>query len=331
VEKTIQTAQGNIRRLDTGKDLSEAADLIQMCFQPYLDEDGYMYLDQIRRAARNPWLVRWTRVAGEMVSYPLNGYIWEEDGKIVGNLSLIPFIWQQKWIYLIANVAVHPDYRQRGIASKLTERALLHLRSHSIDTVWLHVRQDNQIARHLYERLDFKAQCTRDTWLNKTDPSDLPIQPDVVVTRRLKKDWDRQLIWLNETYPPEVAWNLGFDQKRFAPGWFASLNLLFKGQRMAHWSASLNHHLLGVASWEPSFQIADTLWLALEPGSEVESIPALLRQVRSKIPRKRPLVVNFPAERARDAFRSAGFELLNTLVWMQIHLDISKNAGHLTL
>ena len=100
---------------------------------------------------------------------------------------------------------------------------------------------------------------------------------------------------------------------------------------MAHWSASLNHHLLGVASWEPSFQIADTLWLALEPGSEVESIPALLRQVRSKIPRKRPLVVNFPAERARDAFRSAGFELLNTLVWMQIHLDISKNAGHLTL
>jgi ribosomal protein S18 acetylase RimI-like enzyme len=331
VENTNQAAQKNIRRLDTSKDLAQAADLIQMCFEPYLDEDGYKYLRQIRQADRNPWLVRWTRVAGEMVSYPLNGYVWEEDGKIVGNLSLIPFLWQQKWIYLIANVAVHPDYRQMGIARKLTERSLQHLRSHSIDTVWLHVRQDNEIARHLYETLNFQDRCTRDTWQNKEIPEDLPIRPEVVVSRRQKKDWEQQLQWLNDTYPPEVAWNLGFERKRFAPGWVASLGLLFKGQRMAHWSANRNHHLLGAASWEPSFQLSDTLWLALEPGSEQASLPALLKQVRTKIHCNRPLIVNFPAGRGREAFRAAGFELLNTLVWMQIHLDISKTAGHLTL
>jgi ribosomal-protein-alanine N-acetyltransferase len=331
VEKTYKITQANIRRLNTGKDLAQAADLIQMCFEPYLDEDGYQYLQQIRRAARNPWLVRWTRVSGEMVSYPLNGYVWEEDGKIVGNLSLIPFLWQQKWIYLIANVAVHPDYRQRGIARKLTERALQHLRSRSIDTVWLHVRQDNEIARHLYETLNFQDRCTRDTWQNKEIPLDLHFQRGIVTSRRQKKDWDTQRQWLNDAYPPEVAWNLGFEKKRFAPGWFASLNLLFKGQRMVHWSAHRKQHLLGVASWEPSFQLADKLWVALEPGSEDQALPALIKQVRSRISGSRPLVVNFPAGRGREAFRMAGFELLNTLVWMQIHLDFSKTAGHLTL
>ena len=119
--------QLGIRPLNTRKDLLPVADLIEVCFGSQLDPDGISYLKQIRRAAKDPGQIRWTHAAGEYVSYPLNGYIFEIDGVIVGNLSLIPFYWKRQWIYLIANVAVHPDFRRRGIARELTQKALDHL------------------------------------------------------------------------------------------------------------------------------------------------------------------------------------------------------------
>ena len=44
----------------------------------------------------------------EIASLPLTGYVWEQDGRIVGNASLIPFRDNGKRIFLIANVATHP-------------------------------------------------------------------------------------------------------------------------------------------------------------------------------------------------------------------------------
>ena len=80
-----------IRRLDTRKDLLPAADLIEMCFAEFIDQDGKKYLEQIRRAAKNKSYIRWMKVTGERISYPLSGFVWEEDDQIAGNLSLIPF------------------------------------------------------------------------------------------------------------------------------------------------------------------------------------------------------------------------------------------------
>ena len=100
-----------IRRLDVHRDLSEAADLIEMCFGSQMDPDGHTYLRNIRRAARNNDHLRWLPGPAEQATYPLFGYVWEENHKIIGNISLIPVLFKGSWRYLIANVAVHPDYR----------------------------------------------------------------------------------------------------------------------------------------------------------------------------------------------------------------------------
>ena len=61
---------------------------------------------------------------------PPAGLVWKEDSpdgggrRLVGNLSLIPIGLQGKRGYLIANVAVHPDFRGRGIGRELTTTAL---------------------------------------------------------------------------------------------------------------------------------------------------------------------------------------------------------------
>ena len=102
----------NLRPLEIRRDLRAVADLVELCFAETLDADGRRYIHQIRAAAENP------RTLGlvSRVSSSLSGYVWEENGRIVGNLSLLPVVAMKRQSYLIANVVVHPDYRRRGIA-----------------------------------------------------------------------------------------------------------------------------------------------------------------------------------------------------------------------
>ncbi len=310
-----------IRQLDTRKDFLQVADLIEICFEPYLDPDGQLYLQQIRHAAESAHLVRWSYAAGELVSYPLNGFVYEMDGKIVGNLSLIPVYWKKSWIYLVANVAVLPQYRQQGIARKLTEHALEHVKKLSVSSVWLHVREDNQIARHLYEEFGFVERSRRDTWVSREPfPEDPPPDKHVEITRRNPSDWHKQTLWLDEIYPPEVKWHLSFDTSRYKPSFFTALLSFLEGKKIKHWAARQANQLLATVTWEPSFTHADVLFLATDPNKEQISIPALLTFVKHNQSPYRPLTINYPAGRARDAFTRSGFDLLNTLVWMEITL-----------
>src|SRR5512139_1351996 len=115
-------------------------------------------------AARNPGYMRWASAVADHASIPLSGFVWEEDGRLVGNLSLIPFLNQGRQYYLIANVAVDPNNRRRGIARALTEAAIEQVRNRGVGAVWLHVREDNIPAYNLYTSLGFVEKACRTTW-----------------------------------------------------------------------------------------------------------------------------------------------------------------------
>src|SRR5215210_7109726 len=100
-------------------------------------------LSDMRRASRDDSFLRWASRMTETASMPMMGYVWEQDGRIVGNASLIPFRDRGKRIYLIANVATHPDFRRRGIGKALTERVMKQARDKKASAIWLHVRDDN--------------------------------------------------------------------------------------------------------------------------------------------------------------------------------------------
>src|SRR6185436_15007807 len=132
-----------IRPLNVLRDLPAVADLIELCFSSTMDNDGQRYLSDMRRASHDDSFLNWAAHMTETASIPLMGYIWEQDGRIIGNASLIPFRDRGKRVYLIANVATHPDYRRRGIGRALTERSMKQARDRNAVAVWLHVRDDN--------------------------------------------------------------------------------------------------------------------------------------------------------------------------------------------
>lgn len=309
-----------LRPLDVRRDLMDVADLIELAFASHMDADGRDYVRYIRRVAQNTSLIRWIPGAAERVSTPLHGYVWEEDGKVVGNLTLIPFLNRGRWIYMIANVAVHPDYRQRGIGRELTQRALEHVREHQVSEAWLQVRDDNPVAIHLYEALGFVERTRRSTWQfeNADDRLPPPHDPRVEITRRQNADWPWQARWLEGTYPPEVSWNLSFDWRRLRPGLLRAVMAWMNGERFEHWAARINHQLIGTATWEPGRALTDFLWLGVDPQHEEAAVQALLAYGQTQARPRRFLMVNYPAGRAEWAFTRAGFSLCNTLLWMSM-------------
>jgi len=312
----------HIRKINVRKDLLEIADLIEICFAATLDEDGREYLRQLRWTSRDLTALAWLQGAAERIASPLYGFVWEEDGRIVGNLSLIPLNQRGKLIYLIANVAVHPNYRRRGIGNELTRTALEHLRQRGIEMAWLQVRDDNPVAYHLYRTLGFIERARRTTWQISGLAAASPRHVEgVTVHARKNKDWEKQAAWLKEIYPPEVAWNLPLSPSRLSPGLASKVMRWMRGEMQDHWSAVKNGETIGVLSWEPMRSAYDALWLASDPRYEEEAILALLPHACSMLThRRRGLSVNYPAGRAGDAFLRAGFAHHQTLIWMSIPL-----------
>lgn len=306
-----------IRLLDPHRDLAAAADLIELCFASTLDPDGREYLRQIRRAAADPGLVRWIPGSLERVSLPLFGYVWEEERRIVGNLSLIPIFRDGRWIYMIANVAVHPDFRRRGIGRALTLKAIEHVRHHRAQHCWLQVRDDNPSAIDLYREVGFIERSRRTTWICST-PTDLHDRPGIAVTARRRGDWPLQTAWLNRTYPPDVTWNLTIDPRRYNPFGLHRLLAWLNGEPQRHWVARLAGRPVGFASWEPVRSYADLVWVAADPQCEESALLALLSHARlDLLDRRRPTSINYPAGQAVQAFESCNFHPFNTLIWME--------------
>jgi ribosomal protein S18 acetylase RimI-like enzyme len=148
-----QSTQSSVRPLNAFRDLPAVADLIEICFASTLDGDGRRYVREMRSAGQTGTVQRWASRLNQTASLPLTGYVWDESGRIVGNASLLPFRSDSAHIYLLANVAVHPDFRGRGIARALTEKALFHAGEKGADSVWLTVRADNEAAIQLYSVL----------------------------------------------------------------------------------------------------------------------------------------------------------------------------------
>src|SRR5690242_21297419 len=92
-----------LRPLSIFRDLPAVADLIELCFSSTMDTEGKRYIQDMRRAGSDNAFLKWANQAAESTSLPLTGYVWDENGRIVGNVSLVPFRQRRQKIYLIAN------------------------------------------------------------------------------------------------------------------------------------------------------------------------------------------------------------------------------------
>jgi ribosomal protein S18 acetylase RimI-like enzyme len=313
-----EVAKGHLRPFDHNRDLLGVADLVEVSFDDSIDVDGQRYLRQMREAAQNPNFLRWANAVVEQASLPLSGFVWEEDGHLVGNLSLIPFQIHNRRNYLIANVAVHPRYRRRGIARALTAAALDHSRSRAAGSTWLHVREENEAAVNLYLSVGFREHTRRTTWHAPVlGPHASGNNYGIDFLPRRVEHWRQQEDWLARLYPPEVAWHFPLNMNAFRSDLVGFFYRVFSGGGLKHWSIQSNGHLEGVVSWRSSLSYYNHFWLAVPPEFDEGVVERLLLCARQKVLGTRPVALDFPARVAGNAIRAAGFSIHQTLIWMK--------------
>lgn len=298
-------------------DLSAIADLIELCFSDHMDSEGTEFVLYLRRLAKN----NQNRLSFSEMELPpstMSGLVWVEGSRLIGNLSMIPFQNEGNQLMLIANVAVHPDFRHRGIGRELTMQALDEARRQKMQSVWLHVRDDNAVAAHLYESLGFVKRVLRATWQIDSRKF-VPSQPEsgFQIQRRSPKEWVFQRAWLQNAYPKEVIWNLPLRTNQFSPGFWNSFSRFFDDKTIEHWSLHQNGKLLGTLTWEETLRNYDMLWLAADPVSEGDVIRNLIPTALEQIGGQKPLSLNYPAGNSEQTFIDVGFKKLHNLIWME--------------
>lgn len=114
-------------------------------------------------------IVLWTLNYAPTFPETFEGFVWIEDGKIVGNATLT-FDLARGNRYYISNVAVKREYQRRGIAREMMRASLEHIRRQRASSVLLNVRPQNEGAIQLYQDLGFKKLEMRGQWTLATLP-----------------------------------------------------------------------------------------------------------------------------------------------------------------
>lgn len=312
----------NMRPMSMFRDLPAVADLIELCFAESMDGDGRRYIADMRRASQDNGFLKWASNMTETASLPLTGFVWEENERIIGNASLIPFRDKNRRIYLVANIAVHPDYRRRGIGRTLTQRAMQYSRDKRSSAIWLHVRDDNPGAIKMYEDLGFQEIARRTNWMAKPD-SLLPLpDTEIKIEARHPRYWAQQQDWLRRLTPDVLTWYRSFNINSLRPGLINWLFMLFMDSNIKQWAAVQNDKLLATLAYAPMSGRSDTLIAATpEVQSEVEAhaqaLTHLLIHARSVLPNRSKLSLEYPGGEMTEAFLAAGFKERRTLLWMR--------------
>ena len=120
-------------KIFSAEHVPEAAEIERLCFSEPWSEKSLSYM-----CSENPFAVAVVdKENGRLAAYGGVQYVLDE-----GN---------------IVNIATHPDYRRRGLATAVMRELESRLKERGVEIVFLEVRQSNAGAIALYERLGFKS------------------------------------------------------------------------------------------------------------------------------------------------------------------------------
>ena len=304
-----------IRPLRISTDLGVIAELLSVCFSDSMDEDGERYIAYLHDFAQSAFFTKLAERNPEKYSLPAEGFVYEENGKLIGNVTLSPMKYQGGTVYLISNVAVHPDYRGKGIATLLTKTSLQYLECKGIKQVWLQVKKENQAALALYDRFHFQSFMTRTTWIRKSSNIFLKKPANITLRRVRKEEFDSQKMLMERIYPAELTAAYGFEVASTQPLLKKWIKSIVQNRLRFHWTAEQEGQV-GFASYDlfPE-QSYVNLWVTAPAGWEESFYRAMIPAVQAKVGKE--IRVNFPEKEFEDCFHEIGMQELNTLIWQK--------------
>lgn len=317
-------AQSGVRPFDPYRDLKPVAELIATAFRDILGPDGDIALAEMRRVARWHSLLWWLYWPDSSGTEIMSGFVWVEQGRVVGNVSLRR---AREWGgFFIGNVAVHPDWQGRGIAGALMKAALEAIEARGGRWVGLEVRADNQVAGRLYGQLGFQ-EVGRTRHLLRPAGALLSVSLPPYPPARRGRGRDSaalvELVYALVPQPHRVL--LEIRQEDYRPNWERSLDRWLEGRRETWWVLEEHGLLRGaVRTLHERGRRPDRFELLMVPSGDERLATLLVQQGLASLGSAAKKMVETtlpgPGEPLVAALEAVGFQTLRVLVQMRLDL-----------
>lgn len=192
ISSTSASVPSGLRRVQLHRDLGKIADLLEIAFGDTIDHAGMSAVREMRALAQLGPLLWIVARLDRGIRAMNQGYVWIDPAsrELVGNVSLYEAGFDR--IIVVANVAVHPDYRRQGIAQQMMEAAMQAALQHRAKEIQLQVDADNVGAQKLYEKLRFQRLGLFTHWQWFPD-SFIEVPPrragSLEIKRRTGREW----------------------------------------------------------------------------------------------------------------------------------------------
>ncbi len=112
----------------------------------------------------NPWHESTFRgeIQNRHISFPYV-IVHSQEKKVIGYI----IFWQVKDEVQINNIAIHPDFRRKGLGEAVMRKVLELVRRENAQFVFLEVRPSNAAAFSLYKKLGFKVLGIRKDYYSR--------------------------------------------------------------------------------------------------------------------------------------------------------------------
>jgi ribosomal protein S18 acetylase RimI-like enzyme len=318
-----------LQPVNLARHLAGITDLIELCFATELDAGGRAMLREMRLISHmGPALHLMNALLGQQHPWHL-GFVWLEAGRVVGTVSTQRAASRSR-TWLVANVAVHPDFRRQGIAYRLMQAALDLAASQGGSEVILQVDDGNQPAVKLYDRMGFEHLTTQTAWSRPSRLAPPGFEPSAYeVRQRGRGDWTAQLALARLVRPHGLAWARPLTAADFRPSLRRTLASFFAGRADEHWVAPdpAGGGLAGSLTMRFNAPEGDQLILLVHPAHRGRlERPLLVRGLRQL--GRRPWQVRIEHEThdqaASQALESLGFKPGRVLRWLRRSLEAGQ-------
>ena len=172
------------------------ADLIELVFADSMDGSGRSAIREMRYLSHMGYGLNLISHMNDLALGISLGFVYVEDGNLIGNVSVYPASYPrdlgETWI--LANVAVHPEYQRQGIAKQLVEASMEMIEKRGGRRVILQVNYDNVAAQRLYERYGFIYERAWNWWRRSGFMrSPLARNHDLQIRRLRQREWAAEL------------------------------------------------------------------------------------------------------------------------------------------
>ncbi len=318
------TARG-LRPINSMRDLVGITTLIENAFADDMDANGRAHMREMRWMGTMFGWMDWLASPGQGL---MPGYVWVEDGRIVGNVTVRKLsTFGHGW--MIGNVAVAPEWRGRGIARQMMEASIELVRHNRGEWIALQVRTDNDIACKLYQTLGF-VETGEMVYLECRTLGDYRTTEPAPITgghlRPARASDMNQLYTLAQSFVPDsVRWAEPVYRTLFDVSMERKLTDWFAGERHVWRVVESIDHLCGAVLLEFKRRKRwARLHLWIVPAHTDEYEDALIDSVLAELPRSIELVVaRVPGEAvgARIALMTRDFREVRALTSMKLTLN----------